>query len=514
MIDNLFQLFFFHRLNQLPHIPKIVLFRPTFNFRLAFRLLGMLLIIMALAMVFPVGVSLYFGDGSQFGLIASALVILMVGLFLRNFLGVGATYELHEKESFWFTAVIWLVIPMMGALPYLFTSTVSNFTDAAFESFSGFTTTGSSVLSGLESKPQGLLVWRSVSQWVGGLGLILFVVAILHRLNEGSARLYEAEFSGTLQRRLHPRMARNVVLMWAVYSALSLALFLLLFFAGNSFVDSLCTALSTVSTGGFMTHDAGLAGFSNFSMGCITFFMFLSGINLAVLFCFFTGRWRQVRNDEEFKRYLLVLVASVLLCIIAFSIAEKHMGWSTVSFSLFHIASTISTCGFYTSSPSVWPMMVSVVTFLLIFLGASAGSTGGGLKIKRIMILARYVRNYFVRMIHPRAVLSVKVNGKVVEDSYVIRIFSYIFLYLLFVAVGALVLTICGSDIPNALCMAAANISNLGPSPVINNLGASLDYIQLQPFAKWTMMVLMLAGRLEVFAIVSIFLPAYWRVTR
>ncbi|MBQ6096107.1 MAG: hypothetical protein IJK99_00020, partial [Bacteroidales bacterium] len=176
----------------------------------------MLLVIMALSMVLPVSVSLYYSDGSQFGLVAAALVILAVGLFLRNFLGVGATFELHEKESFWFTAIIWLVIPLMGALPYLFTSTVTSFTDAAFESFSGFTTTGSSVLTGLEGKPQGLLVWRSVSQWIGGMGLILFVVAILHRLNEGSARLYEAEFSGTLQRRLHPRMARNVVLMWVV----------------------------------------------------------------------------------------------------------------------------------------------------------------------------------------------------------------------------------------------------------------------------------------------------------
>ncbi|MBQ6097330.1 MAG: TrkH family potassium uptake protein, partial [Bacteroidales bacterium] len=173
--------------------------------------------------------------------------------------------------------------------------------------------------------------------------------------------------------------------------------------------------------------------------------------------------------------------------------------------------STMSTCGFYTASPSVWPMVVSVVTFLLIFLGASAGSTGGGLKFKRIMILARYVRNYFVTMIHPRAVLSVKVNGTVISNSYVTRIFSYVFLYLLFVALGAFVLTICGYDIPNAFCMAAANISNLGPSPVINNLGASLDYVSLLPVAKWTMMVLMLAGRLEIFAIVSIILPAYWR---
>ncbi|MBO7489621.1 MAG: TrkH family potassium uptake protein [Bacteroidales bacterium] len=481
-----------------------------FNFRLVARLLGMLLVIMALSMIVPIAVSIFYGDGSQFGLVLSALIIMMLGLFLRNFLGVGATYELHEKESFWFTAIIWVVVPLMGALPYIFTSSVTSFTDAAFESFSGFTTTGSSIMTNLERVPQGLLVWRSTSQWIGGLGLILFVVALLHRLNEGSARLYEAEFSGTLQRRLHPRMARNVVLMWTIYVGLTLALFLLLMSDGNGFVDSFCTALSTVSTGGFMTHNAGLVGFSDFSMICITLFMFLSGINLALLFCFFTFRWRQMRGDEEFLRYLLIFSSAVLLCFVAFSIADGFSAFN-IQFSLFHVASTLSTCGFYTTPPPVWPMTVSVVTFLLIFIGASSGSTGGGLKIKRLMILARFVRNYFVQMIHPRAVLSVKVNGKVVEKAYVTKILSYIFLYLMFVVLGAFVLTLCGSNIPNAFCMAAANISNLGPSPVINNLGASLDYVHLMPVAKWTLMLLMLAGRIEIFAIVAVLMPAYWR---
>ena len=439
-----------------------------FNFRLVARLLGMLLIIMALSMTVPVAVSLYYADGAQFGLALSALLILMLGLLLRNFLGVNARFDLNEKESFLFTAIIWIVVPLMGALPYLFTSSVTNFTDAAFESFSGFTTTGSSIMP-------------------------------------------DIEFSGTLQRRLHPRMARNVVLMWTIYVLLTGALFALLMVDGNGFVDSYCTALSTVSTGGFMTHNGGMAVFSNFSMFCITLFMFLSGINLAVLFCFFTGKWRKLHGDEELLRYLLIFVVAVLLCSVAFCIADGGISAFNICFSLFHVASTLSTCGFYTTPPAVWPMTVSVVTFLLIFIGASAGSTGGGLKIKRLMILSRYVRNYFVRMIHPRAVLSVKVNGKVVENSYVTKIFSYVFLYLFFVSMGAFVLTLCGSNIPNAFCMAAANIGNLGPSPVINNLGASLDYVQLMPVAKWTMMLLMLAGRLEIFAVVAVLMPAYWR---
>lgn len=260
-----------------------------------------------------------------------------------------------------------------------------------------------------------------------------------------------------------------------------------------------------------MTHNDGFAGFSAFSMSCITFFMFLSGINLAVLFCFFTGRWRMIRGDEEFVRYLLLLVGSAVLYFVSFSVAEGDFSPRIISFSFFHAASTISTCGFYTTPPPEWPVTVSVVTFLLIFIGASAGSTGGGIKIKRYMILARAVRNYFVKMVHPHAVLTVKVNSKAVESEYVTKIFSYIFLYLVFVFVGAFILTLCGSNIPTSLCMAAANIGNLGPSPVINSLGASLDYVLLASPAKWTMMMLMLVGRLEVFAIVALLIPAYWR---
>ncbi len=484
-----------------------------FNFRLMARLVGMLLIILAASMVVPIAVSVYYADGSQFGLFLSGLIILMLGLFIRNFLGAGATYELHEKESFWITAVIWIIIPLAGALPYLFTSSVSSFTDAAFESFSGFTTTGSSVITDLDHTPQGLLVWRSTSQWVGGMGLILFVVALLHRLNEGSARLYEAEFSGTLQRRLHPRMAKNVVLMWSVYAVLTLSLFLLLQFDGNDFVDSLCIAMSTVSTGGFMTHSDGLADFSSNSLAVITLYMFLSGINLALLFYLMTGRWGKLRGDDEFPRYLLLFCGAATVCAAAFALSGAGLK-EAVCFSLFHIASTLSTCGFYTHPPETWPLMVSAVTFVLIFIGASAGSTGGGLKIKRIMMISRHVRNYFIHMLHPRAVLNVKINNTVIPNSYLNTIFAYIFLYFLLVVAGAFVLTLCGIDIPNAFCMAAANMSNLGPSPVINSLGASLNYIQLMPIAKWTMMLLMLAGRLEVFAIVAMVMPAYWRKRR
>ena len=470
----------------------------------------MLLLVMALAMAFPVVVSLHYGDGAQYALGFSALMLLAIGLLLRNIVGRNASYGLRERESFWITAVAWLVVPLAGALPYLFTGVLGTFTDAAFESVSGFTTTGSSVIANPAVIPQGMLMWRSITQWIGGLGLILFVIAFLKRLNQGSLQLYAAEFSGTQQRKLHPHIAKSVSRMWRIYTLITLILIALLILAGNGVLDSFCLALSTVSTGGFMTTQFGMSGYSDLTLSILTVFMFLSGVNVALLYNLFTFRWRQLRLNHEFALYVGIFLFAALSCTVAFGMVGNPW-FESVQYSFFHIASTVSTCGFYTNPPDVWPFWVSVVTFLLILTGASAGSTGGGLKLRRLMTLSIYLRNYLTRMVHPNVVFTVKIDHKVVPGEYVNKIFGFVFLYICFIIGGAFVLTFSGSSIADAFCLAAANISNLGPSPLINSLGASLDYAALPDLAKWTLMVLMLAGRLEIFALLAIVSPAYWK---
>lgn len=470
----------------------------------------MLLLVMALAMALPMVVSLHYGDGAQYALGFSALMLLAIGLLLRNIVGRNASYGLRERESFWITAVAWLVVPLAGALPYLFTGVLGTFTDAAFESVSGFTTTGSSVIANPAVIPQGMLMWRSITQWIGGLGLILFVIAFLKRLNQGSLQLYAAEFSGTQQRKLHPHIAKSVSRMWRIYTLITLILIALLVLAGNGVLDSFCLALSTVSTGGFMTTQFGMSGYSDLTLSILTVFMFLSGVNVALLYNLFTFRWRQLRLNHEFALYVGIFLFAALSCTVAFGMVGNP--WlESVQYSFFHIASTVSTCGFYTNPPDVWPFWVSVVTFLLILTGASAGSTGGGLKLRRLMTLSIYLRNYLTRMVHPNVVFTVKIDHKVVPGEYVNKIFGFVFLYICFIIGGAFVLTFSGSSIADAFCLAAANISNLGPSPLINSLGASLDYAALPDLAKWTLMVLMLAGRLEIFALLAIVSPAYWK---
>ena len=482
-----------------------------FNWRLIAQVTGVLLLYLAAGLLLPLVLSIYERDGMQFAFAVSGMLILMAGLFLRNMVGGKAEYQLRQDESYWLTVAAWVVMPLFGALPYLFTGVTQSFTDALFESFSGFTTTGSSVIRHPEELPPSILAYRALTQWVGGLGLLLFVVALLRRLGLGAGSLYEAEFSGTQQRKLHPRLAQSVTRMWTIYGLLTTTLWGLLMVQGVGLVDAFCTACSTVSTGGFTTHSEGITALGVHPTSTVTLFMFFSGVNVAILYRLFTLRWRHLWRDGELRTYTLLFVCSVALCTTAFFLEGNGFS-DSLHFSIFHIASTMSTCGYHMPVPTHWSFVVSVLTFVLIVIGASAGSTGGGIKLRRIIIMVKYIANYLTRMIHPNVVFHVKVNNEVVESDYINKVFAFVFLNLLFIIGGGFVLTMCGCSIPNAVCMAAANISNLGPSPLINTMGGSLDYAVLPHVAKWTLTLLMLAGRVELFALLAVVSPAYWRL--
>lgn len=415
-----------------------------------------------------------------------------------------------RRDAYRVTAALWLAVPLLGSIPYLVTGTVASFTDAVFESVSGFTTTGSSVVAHPEALPAWLRLWRALTQWVGGLGLVLFIIALFPSLRRDSQQLYAAEFSGTQQRKLHPHIAISVGRMWHIYTLITIFLAASLMLAGVEGVDAVCLAMSTMSTGGFMTSAAGLSGYSPSVMTIMTVFIFLSGVNVALLYNLFTLNWRQVRRNDEFRVYIIIFIIASACCAAAF-VMEGNPWGESLRYSLFHIASTVSSCGFYSGTPEHWPFVVSAITFPLIICGAMAGSTGGGLKLRRVMTLFRYLRNYFTRMLHPNAVFTVRIDRQVVSGEYINKIFGFVFLYILFIVGGAFVLTLTGSGIADAFCLAAANISNLGPSPLINSLGGSFNYAVLPTASKWTLMILMTAGRVEVFALLAMVSPSYWR---
>ena len=485
----------------------------TFNFRLIYKLLGSLLMWLSAAMILPCAVSLVCHDGSQFELSISMLLMLAAGLFLHNIAGRGAAYELHEKESFWLTSLMWILIPLLGAMPFALSGSVNNFVDALFESVSGFTTTGSSILTNLDEVPRGVIVWRSMTQWVGGLGLIMFIIAMQRRLHVGGTHLYGAEFSGTIQRKLNPHMTTSVSLMWRVYIAMTIGLLAILLLTGNGFLNAFCITMSAVSSGGFLPSSAGLSDFSTLSLGVLTVFMLFSGINIALLYKLFTGHFADMWHDEELRLYLILYVCGAS----AISVSMYSAGItlpSAIGRTCFHVASTISTCGLVlpadTSMPT-WPLLAAIITLLFIVLGASAGSTGGGLKLKRVMILFRYVQNYLLSMVHPRAVAKVKIDGRVISNEYINKVFAFVFLYMAFAAGGTLLLTAGGQPLASSICLALANLSNLGPTPLIHIADPTFCYAALPTLSKCGLIVLMLVGRIEIFALIAIFSPAYWK---
>lgn len=479
------------------------------NYRLMAFICGALLLVLAAAMLLPLVVSLIVDDGALPALLVSEAVNIVLGCLLYFLAGHRHDNELLGRESFWTTAFAWILVPLAGAVPFMLPPLSLSPADAIFESVSGFTTTGSSVLSSPESLPLSLLLWRHISQWLGGLGLMLIIVALHRNLRVGSLRLYDAEFSGTVQRKLHPRIATSVSYMWQVYLILTVVLFAGLLACGNGLRTSFCLALSAVSTGGFLPSADALASANVPSLVLIGLFMWFSGVNVALLHHLFHGRVSTLFRDDEFRTYSAVSLFAALACFLALSFSDGN-SWHSLGYCFFHVSSTISTCGLVLDNSVAWPPLVGVVTFLLVILGASSGSTGGGIKVKRIMILRRYVNNYISRMLHPNVVFSVRLNGVSLSGDYVAKVFAFLFLYVLFVVAGGGVLALCGCDIPTALTVAAANIANLGPTPLINSLSPLFSYAALPLAAKVSLMVLMIAGRIEIFALLALFSPAYW----
>lgn len=480
-----------------------------FNFRLLAKIAGGLLVVEAGALLLPVAIAAAWGEASLVGLLMSFALMIGVGVLLHNVVGRGANYKVRERDGFWITSAVWVIVPLAGSLPYIATHTL-DILNAIFESFSGFSTTGSTVIPHPETLDRSMLLWRALTQWMGGMGLVLLIIAFTTNMGEGSSVLYVAEFSGTVQRRLHPHMARSVRRMWWVYVGETALLVLILQSIEGNWIEALCLGFSTVSTGGFMTSAGGLSHLSTFSQDVVAFFMLVSGVNLALVYNLVTLGWKRLRGSNEVLVYLVIFAVAAVFTGLALMSVGNGAGES-FHYAVFHIASTISTSGFFIAPPHHWTFVAVAITFPLIFVGACTGSTGGGIKVKRVMMVVRYIKNYFTRMVHPRAVFNVKVDGIVISDAYINKIFAFVFMYIAFVLGGAFVLMLSGVDISASLAMSAANMANLGPTPITGELGVALDYAILSPIAKTTLMVLMVAGRIEIFALVAIFSKSYWR---
>lgn len=470
---------------------------------------GLLLLIESAALLSSVPVSLFYHDRALIPLLASALISALVGTLLWYFNRKRSADMLGKREGYVIVSGSWIIFSLFGALPFYFTIDTLSFTDAFFETMSGFTTTGSSIFSDVESLPAGLLYWRALTHWLGGLGIIVLSLAILPLLGIGGMQLFVAEVPGVTKDKLHPRIKETAKRLWGLYMLLTFLQTVLLMAGGMNLYEALCHAYATAATGGFSTRNAGLMEFSPFIQYVTVIFMFLAGVNFSLHYYLIKGKVRAIWKNDEFRFYTLLVIVATFIITIGL-INQRSLGIET-SFrqSIFQVVSIITTTGFVSTDYLLWPGSLWFILFMLMFIGGSAGSTGGGIKVVRHLLLLRNSRLELRRLLHPMAVLPVRLNGKAVSETVIYKVSAFFLIYMFTVVIGTFALTLFGIDFPTSIGAVAASLGNIGPG--IGMVGSVYNYGFLPDIVKWILSFLMLLGRLELFTVLILFSPSFWK---
>jgi len=480
------------------------------NIRPIIRVIGVLLLILGGLMMLCIPFSLYFKAGDQQALLFSGLIGIFLGgpiLYLvKNEGGI------KKREGYLIVALGWLTMVTYGSLPYILSGVIPSLTNALFETVSGMTTTGASILTDIESTPKGILFWRSLTQWIGGMGIIVLTVAIFPLLGIGGVELFVAEAPGPTSDKLHPRIRETAKRLWYLYLSLTGILMVVLYALGMGFYDAINHALTTMATGGFSTKNASMAHFdAPHIQYTIIFFMFLAGTNYTVIYFAFKGKLSKVWKSDEFRAYLFIV------CALTFLVSLGVYGVSGTSLeqsfrdSLFQIVSLITTTGFVSADYTSWSNGLTMTFFILLFLGASAGSTSGGIKIIRHLVFFRNSLLEFKRILHPRAIIPLKLNGKRVQGRIITHIIIFLLLYLILFVLGSIILTIMGLDFMTAIGATATSLGNVGPG--IGEVGPLDNFAHLSDPIKLFLVFYMLLGRLELYTILVLFTPYFWRAS-
>ncbi len=479
------------------------------NYRPIFRVIGVLLLIIGFLMLTGLPFSFYFDSGDHRALIYSALICLGAGLplWLYRWPGGGA---IKKREGYLIVAMGWLAMITASTLPYLFSGLIPAFPDALFESVSGMTTTGASVLTDIEAAPAGILYWRSITQWIGGMGIIVLTVAIFPLLGIGGIELFVAEAPGPTSDKLHPRIQETAKRLWLIYVSLTALLTLILYGAGMTFYDAINHAFTTMATGGFSTKNASMAHFDQPAMQYpIVFFMFVAGTNYTVIYLALKGKFSRVWRSDEFRAYLfLVAVFTVIVTFAVYQATELPLEKSFRD-SIFMIISLVTTTGFVSADYTGWTSGLTMFFFILMFLGACAGSTSGGIKLVRHLVFFKNSFLEFKRIIHPRAIVPLKMNGEVVAPRIMTHIIIFLLLYMILFVLGSIALSFLGLDFLTAIGAVATSLGNVGPG--IGKVGPVDNFAWLSSEVKLILTFLMLLGRLELFTILVLFTPYFWK---
>lgn len=478
------------------------------NILLTLRILGAMLLCLAAALLVPLPCSLYYSDGAAPALLLGALASAAAGGLLVGF--CRSKRELSVRDGFAVVTFGWTLFALFSALPFVLSGAIPSLVDAFFESMSGFTTTGSTILTDIEALPESLLLWRSMTQWLGGMGIIVLSLAILPMLGVGGMQLFKAEVPGPTTDRLKPRIQDTAKLLWGVYVLLTLAETILLMAGGMSFFDAVNHAFTTMATGGFSTRNASIAAFdSAYIDGVITLFMFLAGVNFSLHYLALRGRIVDYLRNEEFRFYLtLTLGATTLITLLNMPTTYPSF-FENLRYSAFQVVSIMTTTGFGTADYELWPVLCQYLLVFSMFIGGCAGSTGGGMKVARILLLFKHAQVQVYRLIHPRAIRLVKLGDRPVDKDVMQAILGFFALYMGVFVGASFVMAGLGMDLTSAGAAVIATLSNIGPG--LGSVGPVDNFAHVPQAGKLVLSLCMLLGRLELYTVLVLVFPSFWR---
>ena len=487
------------------------------NYRLLYKVIGSLLFLLGALLALCIALTVYYHEDDMPAFLIAAILTISTG-FVLKYLGRDANNNLSRRDAYLLVTSTWVVFSFFGMLPFLIGGYIPSVTDAYFETMSGFTTTGATILANIDRLPHTILYWRSLTQWIGGLGIVFFTIAILPSMvGNGSVKVFAAEATGPMRAKMHPRLSTMAKWIWTVYLGLTVACIVAFYACGMGWFDSINYALTTTATGGFAPHDDATLLEQNpaFSIRCSTYvsalFQFLAGINFAVLYmAVFKLKIASLFRNSEFKVYLAIVALSTLF--IAWLLVNSNGYGYEHAFrtSLFHVISVITTTGVFVDDLACWPHITWVILGSLMFLGACAGSTTGGFKTIRGIMVFKVLRNEFRKSLHPNAVLPVKINGQAIPQQKLSALLAFFAIYTIMLVLTTTIMITAGIDNTNAITIALSCMSNVGAT-LDTGIGTVMSWADLSVPLKWTCTFLMLVGRLEIMSVLILFTPAFWK---
>jgi trk system potassium uptake protein TrkH len=483
--------------------------RSDINIKIIIRIMGFLVLLEGFFMLAGYLFSLLYCRESCNALLISGFITASAGAILLFVTRGNINKHIGKREGYIIVSLTWVIVSLFGTLPFLISGAIPGFTDAFFETMSGFTTTGASILTDIESFPKGLLFWRSMTHWVGGMGIIVLTIAILPMLGIGGMQLYAAEMPGPTKDKLHPRITQTAKRLWGIYLILTIAETILLVSGGMNLFDALCHTFGTLATGGFSTQNNSITGYSPFIQYVIIVFMILAGTSFTLHYFALHGQLKKIWRNEEFRCFIYLIFFSGLIITLSLTILSVEPIEKAIRDSLFQVVSIITTTGYITANYMLWPGVLWFIIFMLMFVGGMAGSTGGGIKVVRQLLLFKNSTLELKRLIHPHAIIPVRLSGKAVSGDIIYKIMAFFLIYMIIFVFGTLFMSILGLDFESAIGSTVATLGNIGPG--IGMVGPDGNYAEIPIIGKWFLSFLMLLGRLELFTILILFSKAFWK---